>query len=121
MAMVVANPSKSVASAFVSNAVCVSVEIILSASVVFSTFPNPTIAAVIPPTVPVNVGEAIFAFSFNTDTSAFVAKASVMAMVVANPSKSAASAFASNASVSTKTTHALPFQICKPGMVASVI
>ena len=49
--------------AFKSNAVCVAVLIGLFASLVLSTLPKPTIVLVIPLTVPVKVGEAIFAFN----------------------------------------------------------
>ena len=49
--------------AFKSNAVCVAVDTGLFKSVVLSALPNPTIAFVIPLTVPVKVGEAIFAFN----------------------------------------------------------
>jgi hypothetical protein len=44
------------------NAFCVAVEIGLFASDVLLTLPNPTIAAVIPLTVPVNVGLAFGAY-----------------------------------------------------------
>ena len=47
---------------FKSNAACAAVLIGLNKSVVLFTFPNPTIELVIPLTVPVNVGEARFAF-----------------------------------------------------------
>ena len=47
------------------NALCVKVEIGLFASEVLSTLVKPTIAAVIPATVPVKVGDAKFAFKFN--------------------------------------------------------
>ena len=50
---------------FKSKALCVAVEIGLFASDVLSTLPRPTILFVIPPTVPVNVGEARVAFRFN--------------------------------------------------------
>ena len=40
-------------------------------SLVLSTFPNPTIALVIPLTIPVNVGEAVFAFKFKASCVAF--------------------------------------------------
>ena len=53
--------------AFASNAVCVAVEIGFDKSVVLSTLPKPTIADVIPLTVPVNVGLAIGAFKSNAD------------------------------------------------------
>ena len=53
--------------AFKFNAVCVNVDIGLLASEVLSTLPNPTIVLVIPDTVPVNVGEAKFAFNANLD------------------------------------------------------
>ena len=49
--------------AFKSKAVCVAVLIGLFTSLVLSAFANPTIDFVIPPTVPVNVGLLIFAFS----------------------------------------------------------
>ena len=52
----------SVVFAFKSIAVCVAVLIGLLRSVVLSTLPNPTIALVTPPTVPVNVGLFIFDF-----------------------------------------------------------
>jgi len=42
----------------------VAVDTGLLASLVLSTFPNPTIVLSIPPTVPVNVGLLIFAFKF---------------------------------------------------------
>ena len=50
---------------FKSSADWVAVEIGLFASEVLSTLPKPTILCVMPPTVPVNVGEAKFAFRFN--------------------------------------------------------
>jgi hypothetical protein len=53
----------------------------LVASEVLSTLANPTIDFVIPPTVPVNVGLAIFAFRL----SAVVAKAVVATLVVESP------------------------------------
>ena len=46
-----------------SNALCMAVLIGLLASEVLSTFPSPTIALVIPDTVPVKVGEFKFALS----------------------------------------------------------
>ena len=48
--------------AFKSKAVCVAVDIGLPASVVLLTLANPTIVAVIPATVPVNVGLAFGAY-----------------------------------------------------------
>jgi hypothetical protein len=51
--------------AFRSSAVCVAVDTGLEASLVLSTLPKPTIALVIPETVPVNVGLARFAFKPN--------------------------------------------------------
>ena len=61
--------------AFKFNAVCVAVETGLLASLVLSALPNPTIDFVIPPTVPVKVGEARFALSAS-------------AVLVAKPDKS---------------------------------
>ena len=55
---------------FALNALAVAVLTGLFASLVFSTFPKPTIVALIPDTVPVNEGEAIGAFKSN---AAFVA------------------------------------------------
>ena len=52
----------SVAFAFKSSAACVAVDIGLSISLVLSTLASPTMALVIPDTVPVNVGDSIFAF-----------------------------------------------------------
>ena len=49
---------------FKSSAFWTAVEIGLFKSLVLSTFPRPTIAFVIPLTVPVKVGEAVFAFVF---------------------------------------------------------
>ena len=49
-------------SAFKSKAVCAAVDIGLAASLVLSTLPSPTMALVIPETVPENVGLARFAF-----------------------------------------------------------
>ena len=43
-------------------AACVAVETILAKSAVLSTLPRPTMAFVMPDTVPVNVGEAKLAF-----------------------------------------------------------
>ena len=57
--------------AFKSNADWVAVEIGLLRSEVLSTLPRPTILFVMPPTVPVNVGFAKFAFKFN-EASTFV-------------------------------------------------
>ena len=51
------------ASSFKANAVCVAVLIGLFTSLVLSALPKPIIDFVIPPTVPVNVGLLIFAFS----------------------------------------------------------
>ena len=51
--------------AFKSKAVCVAVEMGLSASVVLFTLPKPTMVAVMPPTVPVKVGPARGAFKSN--------------------------------------------------------
>jgi hypothetical protein len=48
--------------AFKFKAVCVAVETGLLASLVLSTLPNPTIAFVMPPTVPEKVGFAIGAY-----------------------------------------------------------
>jgi hypothetical protein len=48
--------------AFKSNAVCWAEDMGLAVSLVSSAFVRPTIAFVIPPTVPVKVGEAIVAF-----------------------------------------------------------
>jgi hypothetical protein len=44
----------------------------LSTSLVLSTLPNPTMAFVIPPTVPVNVGFDISAFKFRLLIVAYV-------------------------------------------------
>ena len=52
----------SVAFAFKSSAVCVAVDTGLLMSAVLSTLPRPTMALVIPDTVPVKVGDSIFAF-----------------------------------------------------------
>ena len=52
----------SVAFAFKSSAACVAVDIGLLISLVLSTFARPTMALVIPDTIPVNVGDSIFAF-----------------------------------------------------------
>ena len=49
--------------AFKFKAVCCAVETGFAASVVLSTFPKPTMVLVIPPTVPVNVGEFMLALS----------------------------------------------------------
>ncbi len=57
--------SKFAFEAFVSNAACVATETGLLASLVLSKFPKPTIAAVTPETVPVNVGDAEGAFKSN--------------------------------------------------------
>ena len=63
VANLVANPAIPVTlSSFASSAACVAVETGLSTSLVLSTFNNPTIALVIPLTVPVKVGDSIFAF-----------------------------------------------------------
>ena len=48
--------------AFKSSAACVAVDTGLFKSVVLSTLPRPTMALVIPDTVPVKVGDSIFAF-----------------------------------------------------------
>ena len=64
--------------AFRSNAVCVAVDIGLLTSEVLSTFPRPTIALVIPATVPVNVGLANGAYV------AKFAKVAKVAKIVAN-------------------------------------
>ena len=53
--------------AFALSAVCWAAETGLSASAVLSTFPRPTISAVIPLTVPVKVGEARLAFALSAD------------------------------------------------------
>ena len=66
-------------STFRSKAPCPAVETGLFTSEVLSTFANPTIVLLIPETVPVNVGEAKFAFK---------SKAVVVAAVVANALKS---------------------------------
>ena len=52
----------SVVFAFTSSAVCVAVDTGLSISLVLSALARPTIALVIPFTVPVKVGDSIFAF-----------------------------------------------------------
>ena len=52
----------SAAFAFKSSAACVAVDIGLFKSLVLSTLARPTIALVIPDTVPVNVGDSMFAF-----------------------------------------------------------
>ena len=52
-------------SCFKSNAFWTAVEMGLSISLVLSTLPKPTIALVIPLTVPVKVGDAVLAFASN--------------------------------------------------------
>ena len=54
--------------AFKSKAACVNVLIALFTSLVFSTFPKPTMAFVMPLTVPVNVGLFIGAFKTKAGT-----------------------------------------------------
>ena len=58
--------------AFKSKAACAEVDSGLFASLVLSIFPKPTIVFVIPLTVPVKVGEAIFAFSARSDVTSDV-------------------------------------------------
>ena len=58
--------------AFKSKAACAEVDSGLFASLVLSTFPKPTIVFVTPLTVPVKVGEAIFAFSARSDVTSDV-------------------------------------------------
>ena len=63
-----ANPLIADKFALRSNAVCCAVLTGLFASLVFVTFPKPTIEAVIPLTVPVNVGDANGAFNARPGT-----------------------------------------------------
>src|SRR5690349_3908875 len=55
-----------------SSAVCVAVLTGFEISLVLFTFPNPTIVAVMPDTVPVNVGEANGAFNATEETMPFI-------------------------------------------------
>ena len=57
--------------AFKFNAVCVAVETGLLASEVLSQFPRPTMDAVIPPTMPENVGDANVAYDDKLDKRAY--------------------------------------------------
>ena len=72
--------------AFKSRADCVAVEIGLFASEVLSALPRPTIPFVIPPTVPVKVGEAKSAFKFKEASTelrfAFKSKADCVAVEI---------------------------------------
>ena len=86
--------AKSTFVAFASNAVCVAVETGFSKSVVLFTFSKPTIAAVTPYTVPVNVGEtkgafkaisALVAFAFNAVCVAVETGLSASAVLLALP------------------------------------
>ena len=74
----------SVVFAFKFKAVCVAVDIGLFTSLVLSTLFNPTIVLSIPPTVPVNVGLLIFAFSAKLAVTsvAFAFKASTAVALV---------------------------------------
>ena len=74
--------------AFKSNAVCAAVDTGLFASLVLSTFPKPTIVLVTPLTVPVNVGEAKFAFKLSAVFTSEVLALSASAEFVASALKS---------------------------------
>ena len=60
--------------------VSVTVAAFLVASLVLSTFPKPTIVAVIPDTVPVNVGDANGAFKATSELLAFASNAAWVAV-----------------------------------------